>query len=251
MDGEKFVNRTGWVAGIWDSELDKYEWLDESTKLRCLILRNKIGTLCGYVSISPDNKLYKQHKTVIDRCVNVYGGVTYAGRCKSIAEPLTTSHIHPIGLNSVAQYLTGENLLWWVGFDTNHYQDLSPYVYSVHRSGMSPDRVYKDLKFIANEVKHLAAQLSLFANKKEVNQENQTQSQRKPQSQVPKENRDVVFEYMGFEGFARRDELTSRWYGIVRGTGTNPLVFDGNSEENAFEDMKLAIDKYLQNHLVK
>jgi hypothetical protein len=55
---EHVVDRTGWPAGEWDGEPDKLFWTDATTGLPCLIVRNRMGALCGYVAVDSTHRLY-------------------------------------------------------------------------------------------------------------------------------------------------------------------------------------------------
>lgn len=46
-------NRVKWGPGPWDGEPDKMQWTDPATGLDCLIVRNTLGALCGYVGVTP------------------------------------------------------------------------------------------------------------------------------------------------------------------------------------------------------
>lgn len=43
--------------GIWQQEPDKVVWIDEVTKLDCMLLRNDLGSWCGYVGV-PESHPY-------------------------------------------------------------------------------------------------------------------------------------------------------------------------------------------------
>lgn len=51
-------------AGVWQKEPDYQYWKDSETKLDCLIVRNQLGSLCGYVGVPKDHLFYK--KSYID-----------------------------------------------------------------------------------------------------------------------------------------------------------------------------------------
>lgn len=50
--------RENWVDGPWRDEPDKVIWTDPETGLDCMILRNRMGTLCGYVGIPKEHPWY-------------------------------------------------------------------------------------------------------------------------------------------------------------------------------------------------
>ena len=90
--------------------------------IECSIHRNGVKALCGYITLSPDNKLYGVGYDDLD--LQAHGGLTY---------------------NS---YDNNNN--WVIGFDCAHYQDLSPYFllneeekYSFGQRG-----TYRDMKYV-------------------------------------------------------------------------------------------------------
>jgi hypothetical protein len=52
------VNKEDFPAGPWMGEPDKKQWPDPATKLPCLIVRNAMGALCGYVGVTEGHPLY-------------------------------------------------------------------------------------------------------------------------------------------------------------------------------------------------
>ncbi len=51
-------DKTDWGDGAWQNEEDHYEFWDDATGLPCLINRNRVGALCGYVGVLPGHYLY-------------------------------------------------------------------------------------------------------------------------------------------------------------------------------------------------
>lgn len=45
------VDKSAWGDGPWQSEPDKMQWQDEATGFACLIVRDPMGALCGYVGV--------------------------------------------------------------------------------------------------------------------------------------------------------------------------------------------------------
>jgi hypothetical protein len=45
------IDKSSWPRGAWDDEPDKKQWQDTATGLPCLIVRNGVGALCGYVGV--------------------------------------------------------------------------------------------------------------------------------------------------------------------------------------------------------
>ena len=53
--------KEAWGNGPWQDEPDKKQWLDKETGLPCLIVRNQLGALCGYVGVPANHPAYKLH----------------------------------------------------------------------------------------------------------------------------------------------------------------------------------------------
>ena len=137
------VDRTGWRSGPWDSEPDKIQWLDEDTKLPCLIHRNGAGGLCGYVGVSNDHPSFGKGYDDID--VSVHGGLTYADKCQG-----SICHVVEQG---------EDDDVWWLGFDCVHFNDAAP-GYRFTDGG-----VYRDINYVKTEVQSLAKQLHSMEKK--------------------------------------------------------------------------------------
>lgn len=73
IDPSHVIPHESWPDGPWRDEPDKVIWVDEATGLDCMIVRNKMGTWCGYAGVGV------QHP---------WHGVTYGG-CLSKHTPLT------------------------------------------------------------------------------------------------------------------------------------------------------------------
>lgn len=134
-------------AGPWDDEPDKVYWIDPTTGLDCLIHRNSLGALCGYVGVPPGHPAHG--KGYDDVAVDVHGGLTYADACEETTEEGT-------GICHVP--LEGRPAhVWWLGFDCAHYRDLVPSMVSA----MPPtDGRYRDIAYVEAEVTRLAEQLA-------------------------------------------------------------------------------------------
>ena len=142
----------------WKNEPDFVKWIDPATGLRCAIIRNTFGALCGYVRV-PLGKLrdsivrksrqpgwYKvrgkvsrrngyDHSAV--REMAVHGGITYCGKLRHV----------------------GVNRGIWLGFDCAHFGDLCPKL----PLGLADDGEYRNLKYVRNECTRLANQVSSAA----------------------------------------------------------------------------------------
>lgn len=142
-------DKSEWPRGEWDSEPDKIQWQDEATGLPCLIHRNTMGALCGYVGISPGHPSYEKEYDHAD--VEVHGCLTYAAFCEDVkCEEKGVCHLVEEG---------EEEKVWWLGFDCNHAWDYAPGMPSCVRRAPAPDETYKNVHFVKQECAGLAAQL--------------------------------------------------------------------------------------------
>ena len=128
----------------WETEPDQDQWLDKETGLPCLILRNGIGALCGYVGISSDHPFYLFHYDNISIEEHPHGGLTFSGywpevKFKSFSRD-TKGFLQPI---------------WWIGFDCAHAGDLYPKGF--HQESTD---IYRNMEYVKNEIKLLARQLT-------------------------------------------------------------------------------------------
>jgi hypothetical protein len=146
------IKRDSWGPGPWEAEPDVVEWRTDG--LACLIVRNRLGALCGYVGIPEGHpfhgKAYSDVESVRD--LRVHGGLTYSNAC--------AGHIC-----HVARPGEPDNV-WWLGFDCNHSGDMAPGMMAAlracgadhlaHRQWAS----YRDIEYVRHEVENLAQQLS-------------------------------------------------------------------------------------------
>lgn len=58
-NGREIPLKAQWLDGPWRDEPDKVTWVDPKTGLHCMIIRNFVGSLCGYVGVSADHPWYK------------------------------------------------------------------------------------------------------------------------------------------------------------------------------------------------
>ena len=141
--------------GPWDGEPDKIQWTDDTTGLPCLIVRNRMGALCGYVGVAPDHPwhgkdysgTYSEADEYVegpDSKVDVHGGLTYAAKCHGDICHVTEEH----------------DERWWFGFDCSHSFDLIPYMLDEgYPSALPESATYKDIAYVRAECARLAAQL--------------------------------------------------------------------------------------------
>lgn len=139
-----FRDRSNWADGPWDDEPDRAIWVDPATGLDCLIVRNHLGNLCGYVAVGPDHPLFEVYAD--EGQVDVHGGISYAAHCDN--DPV----------EGVCHLTHDDDPAWWLGFDTAHSWDLSPYQAKNHPD-LTFDTTYKNMAYVTAEVERLAEQL--------------------------------------------------------------------------------------------
>jgi hypothetical protein len=141
------ATKSEWGPGPWQDEPDRLEWRHASG-LPCLIVRNHMGSLCGYVGVPPAHPLYMRH---YDRCdVEVHGGLTHSDHCHG-----GICHKPEPG---------EETDIWWLGFDCAHWGDLMP---SWRRLEGAYARIgwpletgeYRSIAYVQAEVERLAEQV--------------------------------------------------------------------------------------------
>jgi hypothetical protein len=140
--------------GPWQDEPDRVEWFDEATGLPCVIVRNHVGVLCGYVGVPRRHLLYGElhgrHHLALD--VRVHGGLTFSGPIPSPGdvnsiEDATLSHVPGPGqLDDV----------WWFGFSCDQRGDLMPY-FPLGAWGRCE---YRTIAYVTVQTVGLAAQLA-------------------------------------------------------------------------------------------
>lgn len=139
------IDKSGWPPGPWKSKPDKKQWLDEATGYPCLIKRNPLGALCGYVGIPFNHPRY--HQDWHDFAAYVHGGITFADHCQEGPQEETICHIpDPNEPDNV----------WWLGFDCAHAGDKCPAPIGM---GMFLRGTYRDLSYVESECRSLAKQL--------------------------------------------------------------------------------------------
>ncbi len=123
-----------WPEGPWTRESDYHSVRTED--FEGLIIRNKMGALCGYIGVQEWHPWYGKDYNSID--ASAHGGLTYSDFCNGII-------CH-----------AGEDKVWWVGFDCAHYMDTVPAMLAF--GGAFPGNQYRDLDFVRNEVVYLSEQ---------------------------------------------------------------------------------------------
>lgn len=136
-------------AGPWQAEPDKVAWTDPVTGRPCLVLRNELGAVCGYVAVDPGHRLHKVPFGSLPWDLDVYGGITYSAYCDDRG-PIC--HIPRPG---------EPDNVWWFGFACMSHRDLLPIVCGT-MSGLLrqyDDMSYRGFGFAINQVQQLAKQL--------------------------------------------------------------------------------------------
>lgn len=143
-----FPERHPTTPGPWTEEPDKAQWVDDTTGLDCLIVRNPMGALCGYVGVPPGHPWHGQDYD--DVHASVHGGLTFSNSCQEGAEDGPgVCHIPEPGRPAD---------VWWLGFDCGHGGDYWP---ALAAAGLVPplwDGTYRTFDYVRAEVTRLAAQ---------------------------------------------------------------------------------------------
>lgn len=153
------VDKSVWGNGPWADEPDKLQWQDDETGLPCLIVRNPVGSLCGYVGVPlghPWHGLDNDDDELVD--VEVHGGLTFSGACQEGDDSARRiCHIPSPG---------EADDVWWLGFDCAHAGDISPSVERPPRflevSGGFHE-TYKSLDYVRAECASLARYIAAAA----------------------------------------------------------------------------------------
>lgn len=131
--------------GPWSHEPNRLQWVDPATNLDCLIVRNDLGALCGYVGVPKGHRFYEvEENDVPYEDIHVHGGLTYSNHCQGhiCHEP------EPGRPDDV----------WWLGFDCAHHNDLVPGMDRAWAIGRG--HIYRDLNYVKEQCANLAQQLT-------------------------------------------------------------------------------------------
>lgn len=141
------VDRSKFPPGEWDHEPDRVDF--HHAGFPCMIIRTKMGNLCGYVGVPPGHPFYGCG--IYDGPdLDVHGGLTYASAC--------AGHICHTPKPGEADNV------WWFGFDTGHAGDITPAFLALEQElniklSFREVDTYKSLAYVKEEVEHLAEQL--------------------------------------------------------------------------------------------
>lgn len=160
--------KSDWRPGPWHDEPDKIVWVDPVTNFDCMVVRNHLGGLCGYVGLPPGHPWHGldynecpygekcssesrwcQH--TLESQLDAHGGITFASACQ---EGGPICHVARRGRPSE---------VWWLGFDCAHAGDYLPGMEALSESINLPSpqfggERYKDLNYVVVEVQQLALQ---------------------------------------------------------------------------------------------
>jgi hypothetical protein len=155
------VDKSDWGPGPWQDEPDKRQWLDENTGYPCLIVRNALGALCGYVGVPAGHPAYGHPYDEYDGdgpCLGnlaIHGGLTFSGFCAQ--GPKESSICHEVEPGE-------DDHVNWFGFDCNHAGDLAPKTFKQPLEDwelkLFHGQVYRDFDYVTAEVTRLAEQLA-------------------------------------------------------------------------------------------
>lgn len=104
---EHKVDKSKWPKGPWTTEPDRLEWVDETTGYTALIVRTRMGNLCGYVGVSEGHPWYGKN----------YGDCLQG--CPDLGPPKETTPEEVERLRAQAQEDTSEGR--WAKFQLENY----------------------------------------------------------------------------------------------------------------------------------
>jgi hypothetical protein len=120
------------IDDIVKKEGDFHRWIEncDGVEIECVIRRNGVGALCGYVLINEDNKFFGLDYDEISYRIDFtpHGGLAFSD-----------------------EFEGG----WLVGFDCAHAGDFCPNLPQNYGGG-----TYRDLNFVKSECKNLAISVS-------------------------------------------------------------------------------------------
>jgi hypothetical protein len=119
MDSKEWnlVDKSAWGPGPWQSEPDKVQWTDPDTGIACLVVRNEIGSLCGYVGVPEGHPWHGQQFREIHTGPDLHRELSYSHECQGDPNGKTVCHVAADG---------EPETLWWLGFNCAGAFDLSP-----------------------------------------------------------------------------------------------------------------------------
>lgn len=152
FEGFYFPERDQWGDGPWQDEPDKLVWVDDATGLDCMIVRNTLGALCGYVGVPEGHPWYGSDPFAIDALV--HGGLNFGEPCVPGVVEGDAAVCHDPARGATANP-------YWVGFDCGHGADRCPITEATLRTigfDRSPYGTYRDVAYVRDQVAVLAVQ---------------------------------------------------------------------------------------------
>lgn len=146
----KNSDRSNWPDGPWMNEPDKIQYECPITGYPCLIVRNHLGALCGYVGVPSMHPLYKHDymdENLLFQKLQVHGGITFSDICEPTED-------QSIGICHKVEDGEDDNV-WWFGFDCAHMWDLVPLLDFT----FARDDIYRDINYVKCQIQHIAKQL--------------------------------------------------------------------------------------------
>lgn len=155
MKTYSFPERHPKVDGPWAGEPDKAQWIDTVTDLDCLMVRNHVGALCGYVGVPPEHPWYKVQYDDIEPRPMVHGGLTFSDLCaegEGVEDGPFICHVPGPGRPEAP---------WWLGFDCAHLGDLMPRYLEDDMKGLEilAEGRYRTFEYVRQECASLARQI--------------------------------------------------------------------------------------------
>jgi len=142
---QRIVDRSMWGRGEWDNEPDRVDFIHAG--FSCFMLRGPMGAWCGYVGVPNTHPAYEKDYSALecDHHIDVHGGITYANKCQG-----AICHVPQPGM---------PDDVWWLGFDTAHYRDKTPFNYRSIGLSNEGSGIYRNVEYVTAEIKKLAEQL--------------------------------------------------------------------------------------------
>jgi hypothetical protein len=144
--------------GPWNLEQwTKLAWVDEDTRLNCIMRREWDGHIAGFVGVPDRHPLhgYGYRALAHGFDIEVHGGLSYSRACQEAgSESRRICHPDDVGPSSAS--------LWWFGFECDAVHDVVP----ARAAGLAKAQVrsgYRDENYVYRQTKQLAAQLHAIA----------------------------------------------------------------------------------------
>lgn len=138
--------------GPWQDEPDKAQWTDDPTDLDCLIVRNRAGSLCGYVGVPPGHPWHGMPFQDVPTDVNGRE-LSFSGLCEEGAEDApAVCHVPQPGRPAD---------VWWIGFHCSYGMELSPRFDSELPEDLRALHRYRTFGYVQQQCADLAASVKM------------------------------------------------------------------------------------------